>query len=152
MSSTSEVYSHCSTIECSAEKEVFPLIATLGIDCLFQAPLLALQAAMPMKDVATASSGFMFLRTVGGTVGIAIGEAIISTILPKKLSGIANISSLTFGDSAAALNDSVSKIHLIPSSAARMIPLDRYHMDYVHPSFLVGFDPDVILARVYPEP
>ncbi|KAF8843667.1 MFS general substrate transporter [Paxillus ammoniavirescens] len=102
-----------------AEKEIYPLIATLGIGCLFQVPLVALQAAMPLKDMATASSGFMFLRTVGGAVGIAVGEAIISTILPKKLAGIPNISSLGLGDSAAALNDSVSKIHLIPDVTLR---------------------------------
>ncbi|KAF8843661.1 MFS general substrate transporter [Paxillus ammoniavirescens] len=77
-----------------AEKEIFPLITSLGIGCLFQTPLIALQAAMPLKDMATASSAYMFLRTVGGAVGIAVGEAIISTVLPKKLSVIAGISSL----------------------------------------------------------
>ncbi|KAF9218213.1 hypothetical protein BS17DRAFT_791914 [Gyrodon lividus] len=102
-----------------AEKEVFPLIATLGIGCLFQVPLVALQAAMPIKDMATASSGFMFLRTVGGAVGIAVGEAIISTVLPTKLASIPNIGSLGFSGSAAALNDSVSKIHLIPDVTLR---------------------------------
>ncbi|KIJ07370.1 hypothetical protein PAXINDRAFT_102988 [Paxillus involutus ATCC 200175] len=102
-----------------AEKEIFPLIASLGIGCLLQVPLVALQAAMPLKDMATASSAYMFLRTVGGAVGIAVGEAIISTVLPKKLSGIANIGSLGLGDSAAALNDSVSKIHLIPDVTLR---------------------------------
>ncbi|KIJ16697.1 hypothetical protein PAXINDRAFT_98515 [Paxillus involutus ATCC 200175] len=102
-----------------AEKEIFPLIASLGIGCLFQVPLVALQAAMPLKDMATASSGFLFLRTVGGAVGIAIGEAIISTVLPKKLAVITNVSSLGLGYSAAALNDSVSKIHLIPDVTLR---------------------------------
>jgi hypothetical protein len=62
MFTTSKVYSLCSEIECSAEKEIFPLIATLGIGCLFQVPLIALQAAMPLKDMATASSGYYFLR------------------------------------------------------------------------------------------
>ncbi|KIJ16139.1 hypothetical protein PAXINDRAFT_113909 [Paxillus involutus ATCC 200175] len=102
-----------------AEKEIFPLITALGIGCLFQVPIVALQAAMPMKDMATASSGLVFLRTVGGAVGIAVGEAIISTVLPKKLAGITNISSLALGDSAAALNDSVRKIHLIPDVTLR---------------------------------
>ncbi|KIK79858.1 hypothetical protein PAXRUDRAFT_260844 [Paxillus rubicundulus Ve08.2h10] len=102
-----------------AEKEIFPLIATLGIGCLFQIPLVALHAAMPLNDMATASSGYFFLRTVGGAVGIAIGQTIISTVLPKKLASIANISSLALGDSAAALNDSVSKIHLIPDVTLR---------------------------------
>ncbi|KIK74351.1 hypothetical protein PAXRUDRAFT_175975, partial [Paxillus rubicundulus Ve08.2h10] len=90
-----------------------------GIGCLFQVPLVALQAAMPLKDMATASSGYMFLRTVGGAVGIAVGEAIISSVLPKKLAGIANISSLALGDNAAELNDNISKMHLIPDVTLR---------------------------------
>ncbi|KIJ04526.1 hypothetical protein PAXINDRAFT_141895, partial [Paxillus involutus ATCC 200175] len=102
-----------------AEKEIFPLIAVLGMSPLNQVPLVALQAAMPLKDMATASSGYMFLRSLGGAFGVAIGEAIISTVLPKKLAGIPNISNLTFGDSAAALNDSVNKIHLIPDVTLR---------------------------------
>lgn len=46
----------------SAVQEIFPLITALGFGCLLQVPLVALQAAMPLKDMATASSGFMFLR------------------------------------------------------------------------------------------
>ncbi|KAF9242116.1 MFS general substrate transporter [Melanogaster broomeanus] len=102
-----------------AEQEIYPLIATLGIGCLFQIPLVALQAAMPLKDMATASSAFMFLRTVGGAVGIALGEAIIATVLPKKLATIPNIASLGLSTSAAALNDSVNKVHLISDVTLR---------------------------------
>ncbi|KAF8550440.1 MFS general substrate transporter [Imleria badia] len=102
-----------------AEQEVFPLIAAIGIGCLFQVPLVALQAAMPLKDMATASSGFMFLRTVGGAVGIAVGEAIIASILPQKLSSIPNFASLGLGTTVADLNDSVSMIHLIPDITLR---------------------------------
>ncbi|KIJ16092.1 hypothetical protein PAXINDRAFT_11133 [Paxillus involutus ATCC 200175] len=92
---------------------------------------------MPMKDMATASSasGLMFLRTVGGA----------------KLAGITNISSLALGDSAAALNASVRKIHLIPDVTLRnavLHALDRYYMDDVHASLWGGFDPDVALARI----
>ena len=46
----------------SARQEVFPLIAALGLGPLVQVPLLALQAAMPIKDMATASSALIFLR------------------------------------------------------------------------------------------
>ncbi|KIK97458.1 hypothetical protein PAXRUDRAFT_10179 [Paxillus rubicundulus Ve08.2h10] len=102
-----------------AEQEIFPLIAVLGIASLTQIPLIALQAAMPTKDMATASSAYMFLRSLGSAFGVAIGEAIISTVLPKKLAGIANISSLALGDSTSALNDSVRRIHLIPDVTLR---------------------------------
>ena len=46
----------------SAEQVIFPMISASGLGCLFQVPLVALQAAMPLKDTATSSSGLMFLR------------------------------------------------------------------------------------------
>lgn len=46
----------------SAEQELYPLVAAIGVGFLYQIPIVALQAAMPMKDMATATSAFMFLR------------------------------------------------------------------------------------------
>ncbi|KAG6370083.1 MFS general substrate transporter [Boletus reticuloceps] len=106
-----------------AEQEIFPLIAAFGIGCLFQVPLIALQAAMPMKDLATASSGFVFIRTVGGSVGIAVGETIIATVLPQKLASIPNIASLGLGTSVAELNASIGQIHLISVRGGAWFPV-----------------------------
>ncbi|KAG2756045.1 MFS general substrate transporter [Suillus brevipes Sb2] len=100
----------------NAEKEVYPFIAALGIGCLFQTPLIAIQAAMPIKDMATSTGAFMFLRTLGGTVGITIGEAIISSVLQQKLRGIQG---LTIDTSAAGLNDSVRQISSISNPTVR---------------------------------
>jgi hypothetical protein len=63
-----------------AKKELYPFVAALGIGCLFQVwpltvahsnslicsqtPLIALQAAMPLKDMATSTGAFGFLRYV----------------------------------------------------------------------------------------
>ena len=82
---------------------------------------------MPLKDMATTTGAFVFLRyvmtfasrksrltyssTLGGTIGITIGEAIISSALQQKLRGIAG---LTINTSAASLNDSVRQIASIP--------------------------------------
>ncbi|KAF8415614.1 hypothetical protein L210DRAFT_3585405, partial [Boletus edulis BED1] len=46
----------------STEQELFPLVAALGVGFLFQVPIVALQAAMPAEDMATATSAYMFLR------------------------------------------------------------------------------------------
>lgn len=60
-------------------------------------PLIALQAAMPIKDMATSTATFGFLRyvegldnsyavftvrfrTLGGSLGIAVGQAIWSSV------------------------------------------------------------------------
>ena len=48
----------------SAENIVYLLIAASGIGCLFQTPLIGLQAAMPIKDMATSTSTFGFIRWV----------------------------------------------------------------------------------------
>jgi len=102
-----------------AEQEIYPLIAALGIGCLFQVPLVALQAAMPMKDMATASSAFMFLRTVGGAVGIAIGESIIATVLMREVDKIPNFASLGLGTTIAELNNNVGLVHSISDVTVR---------------------------------
>ncbi|KIJ69250.1 hypothetical protein HYDPIDRAFT_80094 [Hydnomerulius pinastri MD-312] len=107
----------------SAEKELYPLVAAIGIGCLFQTPLIAVQAAMPLKDMATSTGAFVFLRTLGGTVGITIGEAIISSTLLQKLKGIQG---LTLDTSAAALNDSVRQISSIPDPTVRAQVMHAY--------------------------
>ncbi|KAG1875104.1 major facilitator superfamily domain-containing protein [Suillus tomentosus] len=106
-----------------AEQEIYPLIAALGIGCLFQTPLVAVQAAMPIKDMATSTGAFMFLRTLGGTIGITIGETIISSVLQQKLRGIQG---LTMNTSAAALNDSIRQISSISNPVVRNEVMHAY--------------------------
>lgn len=45
-----------------ARQEIFILIAGIGIGCLFQPPMIALQAAMPLKDMATVTAAFGLVR------------------------------------------------------------------------------------------
>ncbi|KAG1803695.1 MFS general substrate transporter [Suillus plorans] len=106
-----------------AEQEIYPLIAALGIGGLFQTPLVAVQAAMPIKDMATSTGAFVFLRTLGGTIGITIGETILSSVLQQKLRGIQG---LTMDTSAAALNDSVRQISSISNPAVRNEVMHAY--------------------------
>lgn len=106
-----------------AEQEIYPLIAALGIGCLFQTPLVAVQAAMPIKDMATSTGAFVFLRTLGGTIGITIGETILSSVLQQKLRGIQG---LTIDTSAAALNDSIRQISSISNPVVRNEVMHAY--------------------------
>ena len=100
----------------------------------FQIPLIALQAAMPLKDMATSTGTFGFLRcarpgasvkfisdlyvrTMGGTVGIAIGQALYTSILKKKISKIPSLSG--FDTSPGALSESVRTLKTLPVSTRR---------------------------------
>ena len=51
---------------------------------------------------------------LGGAVGLAMGEAIIANVLPRKLAAIPNFASLGISDTITMLNDNIGTIHLIP--------------------------------------
>lgn len=68
-----------------AQQEIYTLITALGVGCNFQTPLITLQAATPIKDMAVATSAMVLLRAIGGTVGITLGGAIYSSQLSKRL-------------------------------------------------------------------
>ncbi|KAG2067607.1 MFS general substrate transporter [Suillus decipiens] len=95
-----------------AAQEIYPFVASLGIGCLFQTPLIAIQAAMPLKDMATSTGAFLFLRALGNTVGMTIGEIIVSSVLKQKLQDIQGV---TIDTSAAALSGSIRNISSISS-------------------------------------
>ncbi|KAB5590111.1 MFS transporter [Ceratobasidium theobromae] len=90
-----------------AKQEIFLAVAALGVGCLFQTPLIGLHAAMPLKvspityfqtqaehkqDMATATSTFGLIRTLGGTIGISIGGAIYASEVKRRLAGVSGFS------------------------------------------------------------
>ncbi|KAL1947869.1 hypothetical protein VTO73DRAFT_13593 [Trametes versicolor] len=99
-----------------AEKALYPLVAAVGIGNLFQTPLIGLQAAMPLKDMATTTAAFILIRTLGGTIGISVGQAIISSELRKR---VAKIPNLTIDTSPSALTQIVRQIPLISDPVQR---------------------------------
>lgn len=107
----------------TAEKVLYLLVSALGIGALFQTPLIGLQAAMPLKDMATSTATFGFIRTLGGTVGISIGQAIISGFLRHK---IAQIPNLDIDTSPAALSQIVRQIPKIPDATTRQALMHAY--------------------------
>ncbi|EPT06037.1 hypothetical protein FOMPIDRAFT_1021147 [Fomitopsis schrenkii] len=104
-------------------KEAIPLIGALGLGCLFQTPLIGLQAAMPLKDMATSTATFGFIRLLGGTIGITVGDAILSSVLQKKVKGIVG---LNVNTSASNLNQLVPQIKNIPDVSARIALMKAY--------------------------
>lgn len=67
-------------VTCSVIQEIFPLIAGFGVGGLFFPPIVAMQAAMPTKDMATSTATVGLLRQLGSTIGVSIGQAIWSSV------------------------------------------------------------------------
>ncbi|KAE9409561.1 MFS amino acid permease [Gymnopus androsaceus JB14] len=106
-----------------AKKEVYPLVAAIGIGCLFQTPLIGVQAAMPLKDMATSTAAFGFIRTLGGTIGVSIGQVVFSSTLGPRLAKIPNVSIDT---SSAGLAESVLTLKDIPDAATRVAVIQAF--------------------------
>lgn len=70
----------------TAQQELYTLIAGVGTGFNFQTPLITLQAAMPVQDMAVATSAMVLLRSIGGSVGITVGGAIYSSQLSQRVS------------------------------------------------------------------
>ncbi|KAI0699708.1 MFS general substrate transporter [Cytidiella melzeri] len=108
----------------TAEKVLYLMVAAIGIGCLFQTPLIGLQAAMPLRDMATSTATFGFIRTLGGTIGISIGQAILSGFLRRKVAAIPGLNGID--TSAAGLSQIVRQISGIPDQASRDALLHAY--------------------------
>ncbi|KAI3610723.1 membrane transporter [Moniliophthora roreri] len=106
-----------------AKQVLYPLVAAIGIGCLFQTPLIGLQAAMPIKDMATSTASFGFIRTLGGTVGIAIGQAVWSSTLQNRLDRIPD---LPFDTSGGELAQSVRHLKEISDANQRSAVIQAY--------------------------
>lgn len=60
---------------------VFQMIAAVGIGCLFQAPLIALQARTPASKMSSANSTYAFTREISSAIGIIAGQVVIQNQL-----------------------------------------------------------------------
>lgn len=102
-----------------ATQVIFPLLAGLGLGGLFYPPIIAMQAAMPLKDMATSTAAVGLLRQLGCTVGVAIGQAIWSSELRERLAGIP-VPSLDLSSSALVDNVRLVK-NLQPDSLRQAV-------------------------------
>lgn len=109
-----------------AEKVMYTLIAALGLGSLFQTPLIALQAAMPLKDMATTTATFGFIRTLGGALGIAVGQVIFSSVLVKKVGKIPDLPPFLSTTDPAKLSQSVHLLGSIEDPNMKALVLNAY--------------------------
>lgn len=66
-----------------AELATYQILAGIGSGPLFQAPLLAVHAALDAADVAAATTTFAFLRTLGTALAISLGLIVFGNAMAK---------------------------------------------------------------------
>ena len=67
---------------------IYPAIAGIGLGCLFQGPLVALQSAMPLSEIGTTTAAMALVRSLSGTMGITIGGTILNSELARRTANL----------------------------------------------------------------
>jgi len=60
------------------------VVGGLGVGFCLSVPMLILQAAMPLKEMAATTSAWTLTRNLGGSIGLAIMTAILNTELRSR--------------------------------------------------------------------
>ena len=64
---------------------VFQIIAGVGVGCLFQSPLVALQSHVAPSDIATVTATFGFTRNLSAAVSVVVGGAIFQNQMATRV-------------------------------------------------------------------
>jgi len=67
-----------------ALQEGLLVISGVGVGLSLSVPMLILQAAMPLKEMAATTSAWALTRNLGGSIGLAIMTAILNTELRSR--------------------------------------------------------------------
>ncbi|KAL0566008.1 hypothetical protein V5O48_016002 [Marasmius crinis-equi] len=67
------------------EQEMYIFVAALGAGCFFQIPTVALQACMPLAQMATSTTAFILVRALSGSIGLSVGNVIFANALRSRL-------------------------------------------------------------------
>ncbi|KAF8489589.1 major facilitator superfamily domain-containing protein [Gautieria morchelliformis] len=68
-----------------AEREIYPMIAGVGIGMLFHAPFAALTNGMSSQDRSRTTSAFFLVRFIGATSGLSVAGAIFQSRLEQAM-------------------------------------------------------------------
>lgn len=64
------------------------VITGFGLGLSIQPQLIAMQAAMPLKEVGAVTSAYMLARPMGATIGLAIDQAVLNTGIRSRFEAI----------------------------------------------------------------
>ncbi|OQO02925.1 hypothetical protein B0A48_11208 [Cryoendolithus antarcticus] len=67
-----------------AKLVIFQLILGVGVGPNFQAPLVALQAGINPRDIATSTATFNFVRTLATSISVVLGQVVFQNQMKKK--------------------------------------------------------------------
>jgi EmrB/QacA subfamily drug resistance transporter len=126
------------------QSSLYMLTVGLGLGLVMQVLILAVQNSVDYRDMGVATSSATFFRSMGGTFGIAVFGAILSSQLTSNIAKLVP-GSATQNISTDQLTGSPQVIHHLPDAVR--LPLIEAFVDSLHTVFLLAV-PVVIVAFV----
>ncbi|KAI8866360.1 MFS general substrate transporter [Ramicandelaber brevisporus] len=124
----------------------FPMITGIGLGMLVQTTITSTQSQLPLTDLAAGTSMANLLRTMGGTIGVAIKSAIVSNSLRTNILNSPGAGSIENIDNLVKIAvDGVGAIETLPPDQ-KAIVLAAY-VKALHGAFLV-FVPCAVIVFV----
>jgi EmrB/QacA subfamily drug resistance transporter len=112
------------------------LVLGLGLGCVLQVLVIAVQNSVSPRDIGVATSGATFFRSIGGSVGTAVFGTIFANRLATELAGLASAGGQGLSADGGTARLSAEAIHALPPSV-RAGYLSAY-ADALHPVFLAA--------------
>jgi hypothetical protein len=96
---------------------IFEIIAGIGTGPNFQSPLLALQAKIAPRDIATATATFGFIRNLSTSISVVIGGVVFQNQMAQKSAYLSSVlgSELANQIGGASAGASVGLVQALPS-------------------------------------
>jgi EmrB/QacA subfamily drug resistance transporter len=114
---------------------LYMIVFGAGLGLNMQTIVLAMQNAVPVRDMGVATSSVTFFRQVGGTLGTAIFLSILFSAAPTKIAGRFREAGFRPPSGAVNLNDT-SNINTLPPAVKE--PILAGFSDAMNIVFLVG--------------
>ncbi|KAL7425027.1 hypothetical protein Q5752_000715 [Cryptotrichosporon argae] len=110
------------------------VVLGVGAGASLQVPLLVLQAAMPLKEMAAITSAWTLTRSLGGSIGIAIFTAVLNTNIQSKFEKIPGYGTLFTVPTSSA---GYAALHALPDGDTKTAVLAAF-ADSFKTCWLVG--------------
>ena len=121
---------------------LYMFVLGTGVGLCMQIPLIAVQNTVDYTDLGVATSGITFLRTMGGSFGVAVFGTIYSGQLTPKLTAALIAHPLPAGTPAQVVT-TPALLHKLPSALSA--PFVHVYAEAIQPVFRIGA-PIAVLA------
>lgn len=103
------------------EQSLYFALLGLGLGCVMQVLVIAVQNTVPFADLGAATSGNTFLRSIGGSFGVAVFGSIFANGLAANMTQVLKTVTLPPGVTPESIQQNAAVLKTLPPEEAKQI-------------------------------